>query len=152
MAGAPVTIEDVRRAAGVIHGHVRRTPVMSCASLREGVWLKAELFQRTGSFKPRGVLAKLASLTAAERRRGVVAASSGNHAQALAFCAGEVGLDCVVVMPASASEQKVAAARDYGATVDQTCATSHDAIEQAALAAPFPDPAQQATEFAPTTS
>ena len=96
------------------------------------VVLKAELFQRTGSFKPRGVLAKLASLTAAERRRGVVAASSGNHAQALAFCAAEVGLDCVVVMPASASEQKVAAARDYGATVDQTCATSHDAIERAA--------------------
>jgi threonine dehydratase len=59
MAELPVTIDDVRRAAGVIQGHVRRTPVFSCASLGEGVWLKAELLQRTGAFKVRGAFSRI---------------------------------------------------------------------------------------------
>jgi threonine dehydratase len=82
------------------------------------VLLKAELFQRTGSFKTRGVLAKLATLTAEQRECGVIAASSGNHAQALAFCARDMKIDCTVVMWAGASPQKIEAARAYGARVD----------------------------------
>ena len=80
MAGLPVTIDDVRHAATVLDGHVRRTPVMSCASLGEGVWLKAELFQRTGAFKVRGAFSRIAELTPEERARGVVTCSAGNHA------------------------------------------------------------------------
>jgi threonine dehydratase len=93
--------------------------------------LKAELFQRTGSFKPRGVLNKLAGLSPDQRAGGVIAASSGNHAQALAYCAREQGLDCLVVMPRGSSTQKVAAARGYGAAVDQECDDGVDAIERA---------------------
>jgi threonine dehydratase len=95
------------------------------------VYLKAELFQRTGSFKPRGVLNKLATLGPEQRAHGVIAASSGNHAQALAYCAREQGLDCLVVMPRGSSEQKVAATRGYGATVDRHCDDGMQALEHA---------------------
>jgi threonine dehydratase len=130
-----VNLREIERAGRVIAGRLHRTPMLSSrrTSERAGgeVILKAELFQRTGSFKPRGVLNKLAALTGEERSRGVVAASSGNHAQALACCAGDYGLDCLVVMAASASDQKAAAARSYGATVDQSSPTTHDAVRQA---------------------
>ena len=82
---------------------------------RRAVRLKAELFQRTGSFKPRGVLNKLASLTDEEKERGVIAISAGNHAQALAYCAALEGIDALVVMWQGASPQKIAATRAYGA-------------------------------------
>jgi threonine dehydratase len=81
--------------------------------------LKAELLQKTGSFKPRGVLTKLAALTPEERERGVIAASAGNHAAALAYCCALEGIDCLVVMWQGASESKRAAAQAYGAAVDQ---------------------------------
>ena len=118
MAGPPVTIEDVRRAAGVIDGHVRRTPVMSCASLGQGVWLKAELFQRTGAFKVRGAFSRIAELTPDERACGIVTCSAGNHAAAVALAGRELGTDALVMMPSWASQAKVDATRAYGATVD----------------------------------
>jgi threonine dehydratase len=82
------------------------------------VYLKAELFQRTGSFKPRGVLNKLASLSHEEKACGVIGISAGNHAQALAYGATLEGLDALVVMWRGVSEQKIAATRAYGAAVD----------------------------------
>ena len=114
----PVTRDDVLAAAERIRGRVHRTPTFSSRTLGECVWLKAELFQKTGSFKPRGVLNKLASLSAEERTRGVIGISAGNHAQALAWGAAADGLDCLVVMWRGASEAKIAATRAYGAAVD----------------------------------
>ena len=117
-----VTLDDVERARETIAGRLHRTPLLTSATLgrRTGgsVHLKAELFQRTGSFKPRGVLTKLASLSDEEKRRGVISISAGNHAQALAYAATLEGIDPLVVMWQGASEQKIAAARAYGATID----------------------------------
>ena len=109
---------DVERAAEVIRGRLLRTPLLSCRTLAPDAFLKAELLQRTGSFKPRGVLTKLASLTAEEKARGVIAISAGNHAQAVAWCSAQEGLDALVVMWSGASEAKIAATRGYGAAVD----------------------------------
>jgi threonine dehydratase len=81
------------------------------------VYLKAECFQKTGSFKVRGVFNRLRQLTTAERARGLIGISAGNHAQALAYAAAVEGVRCTVVMPAHASETKVQASRAYGADV-----------------------------------
>ena len=116
-----VTLQDIQAARGVIGGRLHRTPILSATTLGEmaGVELrvKAELLQRTGSFKPRGVFNKLAGLTREERTRGVACWSAGNHAQALAYGAAREGIVCTVVMPATAVESKVAATRGYGAEV-----------------------------------
>lgn len=116
-----VSLDDVRTAREVIAGRVHRTPTFSATTLGDicGVELvvKAELLQKTGSFKPRGVLTKLATLTPEERERGVIGISAGNHAQALAYGAALEHVPCTVVMPATASTSKVAATRGYGAEV-----------------------------------
>ncbi len=100
---------------------VHRTPMLTSASLgaRFGVelFLKAELFQKTGSFKARGALHKVACLTAAQRERGLVTISAGNHAAALAFAAATRDVRCTVVMPGNANPTKARAARGYGARV-----------------------------------
>ena len=121
-----VTRDDVVHAADRIRGRVHRTPTFSSRTLGERTWLKAELFQKTGSFKARGVLNKLASLTPEQKARGVIGISAGNHAQALAWGAAAEGIDCLVVMYASASPAKVTATRAYGASVDLEAA---DAVE-----------------------
>ena len=113
-----VTREDVSAAAERIEGRLHRTPTLSARSLGPGIRLKAELFQRTGSFKPRGVLNKLATLTRAERGAGVIGISAGNHAQALAWAAGDERIDALVVMWRGASDAKIASTRGYGASVD----------------------------------
>jgi threonine dehydratase len=117
-ADGVINRDDVLGARDRIAGDVHRTPVFSSATLGPRVFLKAELFQRTGSFKPRGVLNKLRSLTEEERGRGVIAASAGNHAQALAYCARQEGIDALLVMWATASPAKIDATRGYGAEVD----------------------------------
>jgi threonine dehydratase len=146
----PVSREDVERAAGVIEGRLRRTPILSSRTLGPEMFLKAELVQRTGSFKPRGALNKLASLTREEKERGVIAISAGNHAQAVALGAQQEGLDALVVMYQSASETKIAATRDYGAMVDLEAGTPAEAFERLevllqetgrTLIHPFDDPA-----------
>jgi threonine dehydratase len=119
MAGLPVGRDDVERAAEVIAGRLHRTPTFSARSLGDNLFLKAELFQRTGSFKPRGVLNRLASLTPEERAAGVISVSAGNHAQALAWGAAQEGLSSLLVMWQGADSAKVAATRAYGAEVDQ---------------------------------
>jgi threonine dehydratase len=128
MTALPVTIDDVRHAAGVIHGRVRRTPVFSCASLGEGVWLKAELFQRTGAFKVRGAFSRISQLSEAERARGVVTCSAGNHAAAVALAGRELGTHALVMMPRYASQAKVDATRAYGGTADLDSADATEAF------------------------
>jgi threonine dehydratase len=113
-----ISADDVRAARETIGADLHRTPVFTSATLGPRVFLKAELFQRTGSFKPRGVLNKLRSLTPAQRARGVIGASAGNHAQALAYCARLEGLDALVVMWSTASPAKIEATRGYGAEID----------------------------------
>jgi threonine dehydratase len=143
----------VLAARETIAGRVHRTPTLSSASLARElgvpVYLKAELFQRTGSFKPRGVLNKLASLSAEEKDRGVIGISAGNHAQALAYASTLEGIDSLVVMWQGASEQKLEATRNYGATVDLQATDSGEAFERLhelmaetgrALVHPFDDP------------
>jgi threonine dehydratase len=136
-------------AREAIGGRLHRTPMFSSATLGERVHLKAELFQRTGSFKPRGVLAKLASLSDEERGRGVIGISAGNHAQALAYCSALEGVDCLVVMWDGASAQKIEATRGYGAEVDLEADGPAGAFERLAelieqtsrtLVHPFDDP------------
>jgi threonine dehydratase len=116
---------------------------------RARVYLKAELFQRTGSFKPRGVVAKVESLTAEERRRGVVTWSAGNAAQAVAWAAAVAGVDCRVFMWRTASPLKVAATRGYGAEVDLEAGNAAESYERllahvertgAVFVHPFDDP------------
>jgi threonine dehydratase len=130
----PVSLDDVRRAREAIGGRLHRTPVLSSATLSRRVgaetWLKAELLQRTGSFKPRGVLTNLAALSPAEREAGVISISAGNHAQALAYGAAQEGIDCLVVMWQGASEAKVEATRGYGATVDLEAPGPTEAFER----------------------
>jgi threonine dehydratase len=113
----------------VLAGRIHRTPTFSSASL--GVSLKAELFQKTGSFKVRGALNRLAALTPEERPRGVVTWSAGNHAQAVAWAAGEEGVDCLVQMWEGVSPLKVEATRGYGATVDLSPPDAAAAYERA---------------------
>jgi threonine dehydratase len=108
---------DVEAARERIAGRVLRTPLFR-SDAAGGVWLKAELFQRTGSFKARGAINRILTLSEEEKRRGVVTWSAGNHAQAVAWAAREEGIDCVVEMWESASSFKIERTRGYGATVD----------------------------------
>ncbi|MDP9120010.1 MAG: threonine/serine dehydratase [Acidobacteriota bacterium] len=116
-----VSLADVRAARQRIAGHVHRTPLLTSRLLDERVgcrlFFKCEVFQRVGAFKARGAFSRLTQLTAQERAHGVVAFSSGNHAQAVALAARELGVRSTIVMPADAPVQKVAATRGYGATV-----------------------------------
>ena len=150
---AELSRDDVLAARAAIAGRLHRTPIFSSATLSERVGapvhLKAELFQRTGSFKPRGVLTKLASLSAEEKGRGVIGISAGNHAQALAYCAALEGVDAQLVMWEGASPQKIEATRAYGATVDleadgpaRAFDRLHELMDETgrALVHPFDDP------------
>src|SRR6266699_498279 len=124
MTGSLISLDDVRRARERIGDRLHRTPLLTSATLSEqvgaDVFFKAELLQRTGSFKPRGVLNKLSTLSDEEKRRGVISISAGNHAQALAYASALEGIDALVVMWQTASPLKIAAARAYGATVDDS--------------------------------
>ena len=115
------TYEDVAAAAQRIEGHAHRTPVMSSRTLNEAigaeVFFKCENLQRMGAFKFRGGFNALSRFDAAQRRAGVVAFSSGNHAQAIALSARILGIPATIVMPSDAPAMKVAATQGYGATV-----------------------------------
>jgi threonine dehydratase len=115
------TLEDVRAAAARIEGITQRTPIhySETFSRRSGrkVLLKAENLQRTGAFKIRGAVNRLALLTDEERAAGVVAASAGNHGQAVAWAAREAGVPATIFMPHDSAMAKVDATRTYGALV-----------------------------------
>lgn len=121
MGGVLITVADVEAAAERLTGHVVRTPVLPSpgltALLGADVTVKLELLQRTGSFKARGAVAKLLSLTPGERAAGVVAVSGGNHGVALAVMAGALGVRATVVMPRTAPARAVETARAAGAEV-----------------------------------
>ncbi|MBI2404148.1 MAG: pyridoxal-phosphate dependent enzyme [Gemmatimonadetes bacterium] len=116
-----IELADILTARDRIAGRVHRTPTLSARSLGElaGVrlHLKAELLQKTGSFKVRGVLNKLLAMDPAERSRGLVSLSAGNHAAALAWGASAVGTTAAIVMPATAVPSKIDATRGYGGEV-----------------------------------
>jgi threonine dehydratase len=117
-----VGLDEILAAQKAIAGYLHRTPLLSAHALGERagdveLTFKVELLQKTGSFKPRGALNKLNSLSPAEKMAGVITISAGNHAQGVAYAASLLGTRATVVMPEAAMESKVAATRGYGATV-----------------------------------
>lgn len=116
-----LTIALIKEAAARITGRIHRTPVLTSRSFNEAtgkeVFFKCENLQRAGAFKIRGATNKILSLTKEEKRRGVAAFSSGNHAQAVALASREAGISAVIAMPDDAPKAKVAATRAYGAEI-----------------------------------
>jgi threonine dehydratase len=116
-----IPLDRLREAASRLAGRIHRTPLLSSQQIggRIGasLHLKCESFQKTGSFKPRGALNKILSLTGEERARGLVTVSAGNHAQAVAWAARIVGAPATVVMPSDAPRSKLEAVRGYGAEI-----------------------------------
>jgi threonine dehydratase len=135
MTSPEVSPADVAAAHDVLRGVVAVTPLLHSRVLSDRlggpVFLKCENLQRTGSFKPRGAYLRISRLTAAERERGVVAASAGNHAQGVAFAAARLGTKATVVMPVGAPLPKVEATRGYGAEVILQGDTVEDALTAA---------------------
>ena len=130
MNDRPVTIAAIREMSALLRGRIHHTPMLSSATaarvagggggrrLGDGrLYLKAEHLQKTGSFKPRAALARISSLTPAERKRGAITISAGNAGQAYAWAGREAGVPVTVVMPEGAVASKVAACREYGAEV-----------------------------------
>ena len=153
MTDTAPTLADIAAARGRLAGVARPTPVYGSETIGRlagrAVTLKAENLQRTGSFKIRGAVNKLATLTAAEREAGVVAASAGNHGQAVAWAAREAGIAATIFIPEDAPMAKVDATRGYGATVVMTGigydeayeASQRQAAEGSTFVHPFEDPA-----------
>ncbi len=116
-----VGFDDIEDAARTLNGIAHRTPVLCSSTFNRlvgnDVWFKAENFQRIGAFKFRGAYNKISSLTSAEKQRGVIAHSSGNHAQGVALASKLLGLRAVVVMPENSLASKVEATHSYGAEV-----------------------------------
>ena len=121
MAGPVITLEDIRNATAAIAGQVEATPCVHSAVLSKQtgaeIFLKLENLQFTGSFKERGALVKLLSLTPGQRERGVIAMSAGNHAQAVARHAQRLGILAVIVMPRFTPTNKVERTREFDAEV-----------------------------------
>jgi threonine dehydratase len=133
----PITLADIEAARRVIAGVVLRTPMLPAPKLSAltgaEVYVKYENLQVTNSFKDRGALVKLASLNEAERARGVITMSAGNHAQAVAYHAQRLGIPATIVMPVPTPFVKIAATRSYGAEVvlhGETVAEAQSRCEQ----------------------
>ena len=149
---AAVTLDDVLAARKALTGVVRETPLAWSRPLSERgpeVWLKCENLQRSGSYKLRGAYNRIHGLSSAERGRGVVAASAGNHAQGVALAATLHGIESVVFMPEGAPLPKVAATESYGAkvrfagiTVDEALVVAREHAERtgAVFIHPFDHP------------
>lgn len=116
-----ITQNDINQARELIRGKLHRTPIVSATALGEmsgtTLFLKCEMLQKTGSFKPRGALNKLAHLSPEEKARGLISASAGNHAQGVAYAARLENVRATIVMPEKAPQAKVNAVRGYGAEV-----------------------------------
>lgn len=114
-------IAQIRAAAARAKGHVRQTPLLSAPALDDiagrRVFAKAEVLQLTGSFKFRGAWSAVSNFPAAERAKGVLAFSSGNHAQGVAYAAALHGVQATIIMPADAPQAKIDNTRFYGAEV-----------------------------------
>ncbi|MDO8911493.1 MAG: threonine/serine dehydratase [Phenylobacterium sp.] len=143
-----VTLADIQAAAARIHGHAVETPLIESPALNDRlgrrVLIKPETLQRVGAFKFRGAYNRLAQLDAAQRKSGVVAFSSGNHAQGVALAARLLGVPALIVMPADAPSVKVEATRGYGAEVrlydrlteDRVAIAAEIATQRGALVVP----------------
>ncbi len=152
MSASIPTLEQIREARSRIGARLHETPVFRTTRLGDEVgarlYVKCENLQKTGSFKPRGLLNRVLALDPATRARGVVTISAGNAAQAVAWAAREAGVPAVVVMPADASPTKAAASRGYGAevmmhgNVHEAFAKAHEIEEERGLTFlhPFDDP------------
>jgi len=116
-----VELSDIIKAQKIIASYVHKTPIIPSTALGRrtavNLYFKAEVFQKTGSFKPRGALNKLHSLTDKEKKRGVITVSSGNHAQGVAYASSLLGIPATIIMPKATPENKVNATRGYGAEV-----------------------------------
>ena len=130
-----VTLADVTKADGELEGIIRRTPLepsRGMTGLDGPVFYKCENVQRAGAYKVRGAYVRLSRLSPSERRRGVVAASAGNHAQGVAVAAAALGIAATVFMPTGAPLPKVAATRGYGAAVELVGTSVEDTLAAAA--------------------
>jgi threonine dehydratase len=131
LARLPVTLRDVEAAAGVLAGLVKRTSLDRSRTLSDitgaSLWLKFENLQFTASFKERGALNRLSALSADERRRGVVAASAGNHAQGVAYHAARLSIPATIFVPVGTPTVKIENTRRYGANVIEGGATLEEA-------------------------
>jgi threonine dehydratase len=147
-----IALAEIRAAADRIAGHVHRTPLPSSRAIGDlvgaTVFLKCENLQKTGSFKPRGALNKILSLSERERQNGLITVSAGNHAQAVAWAARRVNAPCTVVMPSNAPRSKIDAVLGYGAEIvfHEDRATLFDKLNEvrerlgATFVHPFDDP------------
>lgn len=137
MSATLPTLEDVEAARVKLQGIARHTPLEHSQTFSDlaghPVYLKLEMFQKTGSFKLRGAYNKIANLTDEQRMRGVIAASAGNHAQGVAYAATRYGIPCTIVMPETASLAKIAATQGYGARVVLHGDTYDDAYAHALM-------------------
>lgn len=131
---ALITVQDLRAACDSLRGVAVRTPILPCDALGgpdARVWLKPEMLQRGGAFKFRGAYHFLARLTPAERERGVIAPSSGNHAQAVALAARMFGVPATVVMPTTVTAAKRGGAERLGATIELAGTTTQHRMDRA---------------------
>jgi threonine dehydratase len=147
------TLADIQEARGRLAGIARETPVYGSETISNivgrDVWLKAENLQRTGAFKVRGAVNRIATLSASERAAGVVAASAGNHGQAVAWAAREAGIPARIFVPEDAPMSKVEACRTYGSELhmggehfEEALAAATEDVEKtgATFVHPFEDP------------
>ena len=115
------TYKDVEKAAERLAGHVRATPLIRSDALDaltgRAVWIKPECTQKVGAFKYRGAFNRLSAMSASERARGVVAFSSGNHAQGVSRSAKELGMSAIIIMPEDAPAIKIAGVKNDGAEI-----------------------------------
>ncbi|MGD9587965.1 MAG: threonine/serine dehydratase [Pyrinomonadaceae bacterium] len=136
MPGKLLRIDAIREARERIKPYIRRTPIERSRTLSEilgaEVYVKYEMFQKTGSFKVRGAFNKLLSVGPDGRAGGVVAVSGGNHAQAIAYAGSVLGIEAVVIMPESTPETYINATRGYGAVIDlqPTIAAAFERVEK----------------------
>jgi threonine dehydratase len=127
-----VTLKDIEHARSLLRGIAVRTPLVLCKlSDNRQIFIKPENLQPIGSFKLRGAYNKISSLTPEERKRGVVAHSSGNHAQGVAFAARALGVKATIVMPSTAPKVKLDATRALGAEIVLVGPASEDRIKKA---------------------
>ena len=127
-----VTLSDIQNARSVLHGIALRTPLVGCKLPNEReIYVKPENLQPVGSFKLRGAFNKIASLTPEDRQRGVVAHSSGNHAQGVAYAARMQGVRATIVMPRNAPAIKLESTRAMGAEIVMVGPASEDRIQRA---------------------
>ena len=131
-----ITLDDIKQARETIGPYAKRTPLERSETLSRrlgtNVYIKYELFQKSGSFKPGGAFNTILSLTEDQKQKGVVAVSGGNHAQGVAYAATTLGIESLILMPANTPQNYLDAARGYGATIEllPNIADAFSAVEQ----------------------